>query len=185
MTHPTPTKRGRYRRPPRAGAPPKHGARALARHLIAGTLDQRTWVARALRDIRQELAADAGGYDQLTARERLLIDRCAAAALICSTIEAHVFGSGRLVDDAGELLPLLRKGYVSHVQSLSRMLQALGLRPDQAAKAPSLEEYLAARTVEPAAAPQSAPLASASTPTPDPIAADAAAAPAASREPQP
>lgn len=114
----------------------RHGARSLARHLAAGSLDQRTWVARALRDLRLELAADAGGYEHLTARERLLIDRCAAATLICSTIEGHVFSAAdRLVDDAGELLPILRRGYVSHVQSLSRMLQALGLRPDIADQA--------------------------------------------------
>ncbi|MBX3027787.1 hypothetical protein KF840_23070 [bacterium] len=118
--------------PRRAGTPLKSGARSLARHLAAGSLDQRTWIARALADLRQDLAADAGGYDRLTARERLLIDRCAAAALICSTIEGHVFGQAdRLVDDAGELLPILRRGYVTHAQSLSRMLQALGLRPDR------------------------------------------------------
>jgi hypothetical protein len=72
----------------------------------------------------------------------MLVDRCAAAALICSTIEGHVFGADRLVDDAGELLPILRKGYVTHVQSLSRMLQALGLRPDRTPKTPSFAEYV-------------------------------------------
>jgi hypothetical protein len=48
-----------------------------------------------------------------------------------------------LVDDAGELLPILRKGYVTHVQSLSRMLQALRLRPDKADKVPDLRVFLA------------------------------------------
>lgn len=112
----------------------KHGARALSDYIAAGKIDGRTWIGKALRDLRLELAADAGGLEHLTARERMLIDRCAAAALICSTIEGHVFTSDRLVDDAGELLPILRRGYTSHVQSLSRMLQALGLRPDRADK---------------------------------------------------
>src|SRR5262245_8914317 len=71
------------------GRSPKHGARALSRHLAAGTLDGRTWVAKQLKDVRLELAADAGGLEHLTARERILIDRCAAAVLIVSSIEAH------------------------------------------------------------------------------------------------
>ncbi|MBX3027663.1 hypothetical protein KF840_22420 [bacterium] len=141
----------------RAGTPPKHGARSLARHLAAGSLDQRTWIARALAELRQDLAADAGGYDRLTARERLLVDRCAAAALICSTIEGHVFQADRLVDAAGELLPILRRGYVTHVQSLSRMLQALGLRPDRAADLPSLDAYLRDRATTAAAPAEAAP----------------------------
>ncbi|MBX3024431.1 hypothetical protein KF840_05925 [bacterium] len=152
--------RSRHRRqdvgPRRAGAPLKSGARSLARHIAAGSLDRRTWIARALADLRQDLAADAGGLDRLTARERLLIDRCAAAALICSTIEGHVFGhADRLVDNAGELLPILRRGYVTHVQSLSRMLQALGLRPDRTVDVPDLDAYLRDRAA-PAAAPAEA-----------------------------
>jgi hypothetical protein len=134
------------------GRPPKHGARALSRYLANGALDGRTWVARALRDIRLELAADAGGIDCLTARERVMLDRCAAATLICQTIEAHVFDRAPVNAD-GELLPILRKGYVSHVQSLSRMLQALGLRPSRPDQTLSLNEYLALRS---AAGPQAA-----------------------------
>lgn len=143
---------------------PKHGARALARHLAAGTLDGRTWIAKTLKEQRDQLAADRGCFRptadaaeaarchdgtcaHLSAAERMLLDRCAAATLICSTIEGHVFAAAdRLVDDAGELLPILRKGYVSHVQSLSRMLQALGLRPDRGERVPDLASYLATRT---------------------------------------
>lgn len=136
------TRHRRTKGPRVEGSQPKHGARALARHLAAGALDGRTWISRALHDLRTDLAGDAGGVERLTARERLLLDRCAAAALICSTIEGYVFGSAKPIDDAGELLPILRKGYVSHVQSLSRMLQALGLRPDRTDLAPSLDTYL-------------------------------------------
>ena len=142
----------------------KHGARALSDYIAAGKIDGRTWIGKALRDLRLELAADAGGLDHLTARERMLIDRCAAAALICSTIEGHVFTSDRLVDDAGELLPILRKGYVTHVQSLSRMLQALGLSPARADRTGTLcaacgdrfadlQQYLAHKQSCPPAAP--------------------------------
>jgi hypothetical protein len=140
------SRRVRGRRAP--GPPLKSGARALARHLAAGTLDGRTWIAKALRDIRQELADDAGGLDRLSARELLLLDRCAAGAIICMSIESHVFSTDKPITDAGELLPVLRRGYVSHVQSLSRMLQALGLRPDPTEKGPSLHEYLEMRSRE-------------------------------------
>jgi hypothetical protein len=104
--------------------------------LARRAVDGRTWIARALKELRDELAADAGGVERLTGRERMLIDRCAAAALICMTIERHVFSSAKPIDDAGELLPVLRKGYTAHVQSLSRMLQALGLRPERADQGP-------------------------------------------------
>jgi hypothetical protein len=150
----------RQTRGPRApGRQPKHSGRALARHIAAGTLDGRTWIAKALRDIRQELADDAGGLDRLSARELLLLDRCAAAGLICMSIEHHVFATDKPITDAGELLPVLRRGYVTHVQSLSRMLQALGLRPDPTEKAMSLHEYLEMRNAEAeeAASAQSAP----------------------------
>src|SRR5262245_42501199 len=40
----------------------RHAARSLARHLAAGNLDGRTWVARALKGIRDELAADRGCF---------------------------------------------------------------------------------------------------------------------------
>jgi hypothetical protein len=120
----------------------------LSRFIAGGKLDRRTWIARALAEIRRELAADAGGFERMTARERVLLDRCAAATLICSTIEAHVFGHDPITD-AGELMPILRRGYVTHVQSLSRMLQALGLRPARGEKLPTLTEYLAARATVP------------------------------------
>jgi hypothetical protein len=172
----------RRKRGPRApGRQPKHAGRALARHIAAGTLDGRTWIAKALRDIRQDLADDAGGLDRLNARERILLDRCAAGALICMTIEHHVFASDKPITDAGELLPILRKGYVSHVQSLSRMLQALGLHPDPRDREMSLHEYLEMRSREAAAAQGSGPAAPEPEPSPDEN--DAATPAACSEEP--
>ncbi|MGE3149741.1 MAG: hypothetical protein AB7K04_11805 [Pseudorhodoplanes sp.] len=148
------TKRSRPRRDSGTTLPGqyerKHGARGLARYIASGQIDGRTWIGRALRDIRLELAADAGGLEHLSARELVLIDRCAAAALICTAIERHVFAREQPIDEAGELLPVLRKGYVTHVASLSRMLQALGLRPDRADSLPSLGEYIASRSNGPA-----------------------------------
>lgn len=128
-----------------AGRPPKDASRLLERVLRENSLDQRTATAKALRALRDDLAADAGGWENVTSRERLLIERCAAQALIIGAIEAHVFNQPSVITADGALLPSLLNGYVTHVQSLSRMLQALGLRPDRAAKLPDLATYLADR----------------------------------------
>lgn len=128
-----------------AGRPPRDGSRLLQRVLNENALDQRTQTARALRAIRDDLAADAGGWDHVTSRERLLIERCAAQALIVAAIEAHVFGQPSVIGQDGALLPSLAKGYTAHVQSLARMLTSLGLRPDRADRTPDLQTYMQER----------------------------------------
>jgi hypothetical protein len=109
------------------GRPSKHGARALARHLAGGTLDGRTWVAQALKSIRDDLAADRGGLESCSAAERILIERAAALSLIVQSIEHWVFSQVGVVTPDGELLSVLRKGLATHTANLARMLVALGL----------------------------------------------------------
>ena len=128
------------------GRKPLHGTRALERVLNANGLDQRTVTARLLRMIEGDLIADAGGEANLTNRERLLIRRCAAQALILESIEAFVFGQPSLLTETHELLPVLRKGYIGHVNALRHNLVALGLKPDRAETLPTLGEYIAARS---------------------------------------
>jgi hypothetical protein len=120
----------------------KHGARGLARYLAANQIDGRTWIGRALTTLRTELAADAGGFEHLTVREQLLVDRTAACALILQSIEAWVLAQPAPIVN-GELLGVLRKGYVSHLAQFTRCLQALGLRPDKLDKALDLPTYIA------------------------------------------
>jgi hypothetical protein len=108
-------------------------------------LDGRTTTARLLRIIEQDLAADAGGSEYLTNRERVLLRRCAAQVLILESIEGFVFQQASLLTEGNELLPILRKGYVAHVNTLRLNLLALGLKPDRADKLPSLHDYIASK----------------------------------------
>jgi hypothetical protein len=130
---------------PPPGRPPKHGARALERLLQQNKLDKRTRTAKLLQSIANDLAADAGGWAHLTAREKLLVERCAAQALIVASLEGWVFQQASLIDAGGEMLGVLRKGYTAHVAALARNLVALGLKPNTAKKLPTLGEYLASR----------------------------------------
>lgn len=141
----------RKRGPRHEGRQPKHSARALARHLAAGTLDRRTWIARELEGVAGDLEADRGGRENCTAAERLLIERAAASTLILRAIEAWVFTQPAIVvgKRKPQLLGPLAKGYTSHLATLTRALTALGLRPDKVARLPDLGEYLETRTGRP------------------------------------
>lgn len=149
MMHPVPVIRGRYRRPRQPGRPPKSGARALARHLAAGTLDRRTGIARDFYKIQDALVADRGGWSNVSAGEQLLIERVAAETLFLRAIEGWAFRQGNIIDEVGiegpRLLAPLAKGYTSHLSAFTRALAALGLRPDKVERLPSLGEYLQQR----------------------------------------
>lgn len=126
------------------GRPPKHGARMLERLLQTNQLDRRTRTAQLLEAIRADIADDAGGWDRLTTRERILVDRIAAETLLCSAMENFALGQPSPITEGGELLGVLRKSYTAHSANLARMLAQLGLRPERTAKVPELREYIAA-----------------------------------------
>lgn len=144
-----PTPRAKGGRRGIGGTPPKHGARALARHLAAGTLDRRTWIAKELDGIADALAADRGGWSNVSAGERILIERVAAEVLFLRAIEGWAFRQESIVEELGvegpRLLAPLAKGYTSHLSAMTRALAALGLRPDKVDRLPSLGEYLQQR----------------------------------------
>jgi hypothetical protein len=154
----------------------------LARHRAGGTLDGRTWIAQALKGIRDDLATDRGGLESGGTAERILIERAAALSVIVQSIEAWVFSQAGVVTPDGELLSVLRKGYATHSANLARMLVALGLER-KARQAPSLEEYLRSRTDSSPAPPASATATSVTNDVAGP--ADAASEAARSEEPQP
>jgi hypothetical protein len=129
----------------------KHGARSLERHLHQGTLDGRGRTARMLAELGDALAADRGGWSNVTAGERILIERCAAETLFLRAIEAWALQQPELVTSNGDgprLIGPLMKGYTSHLGALTRALTALGIRPDKVERLPSLSEYLEARKQE-------------------------------------
>jgi hypothetical protein len=130
----------RRTRGPRAAHPPlKHTGRALARHLAANTLDGRTWIAKQVKEIRDDLAQDKGGWERCSAAEKILIERAAALSVIVQSIEWWVFGQQGVVTPDGELLSVLRKGHATHVANLARILAALGLKREPRDTDPPIE----------------------------------------------
>lgn len=138
----TPRERTKKRLP---GRPPKSGARALSKFIRRNLLDRRTWVSHEVEATSDRYAADAGGWENLSNRERDTV--WLAAGLF---VELCVRQQARLVSLAqGDLeIDDSDKHYGWLFNSYSRIMDKLGLRPDRADKTPSLQEYLAARASE-------------------------------------
>jgi hypothetical protein len=78
--------------------------------------------ARLFRALRTELVAHVGGKP--TAAERAIIDRCAILQTHLALLDERMFGTGELSDHAS-------KQYLAWANAVSRMLQALGLKPSK------------------------------------------------------
>ena len=144
----------RTRGPRVGGRQPKSGARALARHLAAGSLDRRTGIARDFYALQGALVADRGGEETVSTAERILIELAAAELLIVRSIFAYAARQPSLIvetDEGPRLIGPLAKGYTSHAGTLTRTLAALGLEC-RAKDTQTLEAYLASRR-PPAATP--------------------------------
>jgi hypothetical protein len=85
--------------------------------------------ARLFGALRRELIAHVGGNP--SAAERALIDRCAMLQTHLARMDEKMFLQGEMSDHAG-------RQYLAWANSVSRMLQALGL------KAPAPKELTAA-----------------------------------------
>jgi hypothetical protein len=134
---------GRKYPPNRGGPPPKHGVRQLTRLIKENALDRRTKPARLLQTVANDLAADAGGWQYLTHRERLLIRNLAAVSVVVQTIEGYALQDNPLPD--GQLLPVLARNYLGYCNTLRLGLAELGLRPARPEKDVTLQDYLRAR----------------------------------------
>jgi len=128
---------------PGIGRPPKHAGRLLSRVLRRNQLDKRTRTAKLLQRIADDLAADRGGWANVSATEEIAIRRAAFLAVLCASIEQWCLGQADVIVD-GELLGPLKKGLATHQANLIRTLAALGFRPERT-KLPTLNEYLSAR----------------------------------------
>jgi hypothetical protein len=76
--------------------------------------------ARLFGCLRRELIAHVGG--EPSAAQRALIDRCAMLQTHLARMDEKVFGEGEMSDHAS-------RQYLAWANSVSRMLQALGLEP--------------------------------------------------------
>ncbi|MEO8602490.1 MAG: hypothetical protein ABI629_07945 [bacterium] len=115
------------------GRKPKSGARALARHLAAGTLDRRTGIARDFYAVQDGLAADRGGWGNTTTAEKILMEVAAAELVFLRSIFAWAARQPSIIEETADgprLLGPLAKGFTSHAGALTRALGALGMRPD-------------------------------------------------------
>ena len=131
----------------KGGHPPKHAGRQLARFIANQQLDERTGIARLLKESRNSLIEDAGGAANLTNRELVLVDRTAALLVIVGTLEGYVFSQKSLIQGDGELLPVL-KSYLSYQNTLRLNLESMGLRPARPDKTPNLAAYIAEKGQE-------------------------------------
>ena len=104
-----------------------HGAYSLLRHVAAGTLDQRTRHAAAIRIVCEQLARDLGAeWEELSVQQRLLIEQVAVKATVLGTVAVHALDRG-IVDADGRLISPLNEHYLAFANSLRLDLLALGL----------------------------------------------------------
>ena len=134
--------------PNKGGRPPKHAGRQLARFIANQQLDARTGIARLLKESRDSLIEDAGGAQHLTNRELVLVDRTASLLVIVGTLEGYIFSQKSLVDGDGQLIPVLRKSYLSYQNTLRLNLESLGLRPPKPNSEPDLHSYIKQKEAE-------------------------------------
>lgn len=121
----------------------KHGSRALSELLKKNQVDGRTSIGLMLKETRDRLSNDAGGWEQLTERERILIEQTAALHLIISSILNYAFTTkDALIDGQGRLLPALTNNYLAFSNTLRLNLLALGLHPAKPTADDDLDIYL-------------------------------------------
>lgn len=117
-------------------------ARVKVKGLAA--IDRRTAGAQELIAWRDQLVADLGGEDDLTAAKRALIDAAARTWLYVSCIDAFLLEQRCLVNRRRRcLLPVVRERQ-QLVDSLARVLGQLGLER-RTRKIPDLQEYVRER----------------------------------------
>lgn len=126
------------------GRPIDHGLRKLAddykrRELLNGPM------VDAYRERFLEITDDHGGIANMTGSQVTLAESAALASLITRCMADEVFRRGSVFGEDGELLPFLGKNYIGWANTLRQNLMALGLKPDRAEQAPSLDQYLNAQ----------------------------------------
>ena len=128
------------------GRPPSHGGYSLI--IRAGELpERRTYIRAYLQAARDGLIEDLGPREEdLTAAQRVLIDRAVSKLAVIRCIEEHVKETG--VFKGKELSPVLAKSYITYTNSLRLDLEALGIDKRAEAKILDLGEYLQAKDAE-------------------------------------
>jgi len=88
------------------------------------------------------LIADLGDHENLTAGQRLLLDTIQSKLIVILQISKYVNRQPSIIDQSGQLLPVLGKSYLSYLNSLRLALAELYKMSNDRGKAPDLEEYI-------------------------------------------
>lgn len=115
-------------------------ARLTNRPGIMPSLDNRTAVARRVRDVFEEYAADLGGFDVLSTAEVSLIRRVAVLTAQLEVLEGK--------NDYGVMSAKTLDLYCRCTGHLNRVLTVLGLERRQRDVTPTLEQHLTKRHAE-------------------------------------
>ncbi len=122
----------------------RHGLNALkARVKVRGlqAIDMRTVAARELIAWRNELIADLGGGQAVSAQQRALVDLATRTKLYLDSLDAWIMEQPSLVNARRRaVLPIVRERQ-QIADALSRYLQVLGLER-RVQPVLSLDEYL-------------------------------------------
>lgn len=89
------------------------------RKAIKGELDGRSLVARAVRELKQNLINDLGGEDRISTSERIIIDRAVVKTLKAQSFETMMLEGEPMSKSAEEL-------YLSITNSLRKDLSVIG-----------------------------------------------------------
>lgn len=100
-------------------------------------VDGRSVLARRMRDVASQVAADLGGVERLSEAKRQLIRRFAGAAALAEQLEAQV-ANGKTIDI---------NEHATLTSSLVRIASRIGLGRAMK-RVPSLDEYLASKEME-------------------------------------
>lgn len=114
------------RKKKRKGPIPKHGGFSIVNK--AALIKDRKRLSRYLRDFRDELILNLGGEareEGLTALQKALIERLVSLLGTLRLIEIYVSETGVLKD--GQLIPILKEGYLRYLNSFKLIADKLGI----------------------------------------------------------
>jgi hypothetical protein len=134
----------------------RHGMYAtMAKVKLSGlaSIDRRSSGARALLEWRDQLCADLGGLENLSAQRIVLVDLACRTKALVDHVDAYLLSLDSVVNKRRRALFPIAMQRQTLAESLARILNQLGL--DRVEKRVSLESYLAAKK-EPVAEPEAA-----------------------------
>lgn len=120
--------------------------RKALQRLTTRKLDQRSEVARELRQFRRDVIEDLGGEEMVSRAKAELIEVAARTKVLLDTIDDWVFRQPTIMTRQGELKTIVQQRN-TYVETLRRVLREIGL--DRKAKPEmSLNDYLKAKEQE-------------------------------------